>query len=445
MELKLSLIKKNLLKIWYVFPVIFLIYIGHALKRSHGHLRLKHLIFLTLGMFLIPLWHHLKEREFFLKSRYLEITAFIFLIFYTIGSELIYSEAGLWNTSIRIVNFSSVAIFIAYLFLKKDALLYLIIGLYSVAHFLVPIATPNPHIDVWVYAMKGADLLLKGVNPYSAYYPDLYDGRYELTNGFCYWPTATFMFTASKFLLKEVRWILVLAHILSLFGLYKYTENSKVLSSRLLILIIWTAFPVSLFILEQSWVDGLIIPLIVFSLYALKEGRIFLAGLLLGLMCMTKQYMVFYCVLTFFYVFKARGLKDSIKYTLTTVASALIIAAPFLVWDADTFLQKSVYDLLKLGHREDALSWISYFSRFYSFYIPGSVTGPLYILVTSVFSYFVFKRGDIRSLLIGLTSTFLFVFLFGKQAFCNYYYLIAIFILIYLVDFIDTSEKFNEA
>lgn len=445
MELSLNSLKKFVEKAWYVFPVIFFIYIGHALKRSHGHLRLKHLIFLTLGMIIIPLWHYLKGKDFVLKKRYLEVGAFLFLVFFGVESELIYNNEGVINSIIRVINFASIGIFATYFFTKKDILLFTIVSLYIVAHFLVPLVSPEPHIDVWVYAFKGANHLLNGINPYSQHYPDLYDGKYELTNGFCYWPTATYLFTVSQFFFKDVRWILVITHLLSLLGLYKFTKKFKERTVSALVLILWTTFPVSLFILEQSWVDGLIIPLIVFSIYFLREGRIFLAAILLGVMCMTKQYMIFYCVLTYFYVLKVFGLKISIIYTVVTAISAISIAGPFLIWDAEIFLQKSVFDLLKLGHREDALSWVSYFSRFYSFYIPGSVTGPLYILVTGLFSFLVYKNGTLQSLLVGLISTFLFVFLFGKQAFCNYYYLIALFILLYLVEFFKPQETFNEA
>jgi hypothetical protein len=433
-ELMLKKLKSFSYAFWFAFPLTFFIYIGHALKRSHGHLRLKHLVLLSLGTLLIYIWHQFKSKDFILKKKALLIASVIFLIFNMINSELIYSHEGIILNLLRGSSFLSLILFGAYLLKDKIILLYGVIALSCIIHFLVPFASPDPIIDVWVYAMKGADLLLSGINPYSAYYPDLYNGKYELTNGFCYWPTATFSFTLSRFFFGDVRWILVIANFLSLAGLRLLAWEKHGQSSWLIVLL-WATFPVSLFILEQSWVDGLIIPLIIFHIYQLKKGGIKRAAVLLGFMCMTKQYMIFYCILTFFYILKVLGFKKAIIYSVVTIVTALAIASPFLIWDTDLFLQKSVFDLLKLGHREDALSWVSYFSHFYDFYIPGGFTGSLYVIVTLFFSWMTYREGTIKGLLLGLISVYLFVFLFGKQAFCNYYYLIALYLLLYLIEF----------
>jgi len=374
----------------------------------------------------------------------------LFSLFLAINSEIIYPHQGLAFSLLNGLFYINLLLSIGVLWStyqkREDVLNKLLIAggfLLLCAYFFVIPSSPSPHIDVWVYAKKGADFLLNGVNPYGEYYPDLYNGKYELTHGYCYWPFPAYMYTLSRFLFDDVRWILVLGKILEAGGIWQLASQQST-SRRLLYIVSWLSFPVSYFVLEQSWTDGLIIPGIFWFAYYLKNDSWKKAAIILGVMCISKQYMIFLAVLSFFYIWNKYKVLASIKYFLITGVTSILIALPFLIWDFSLFWQKSVVDLLSLGFREDALSWIAYFYRFHHFYIKGEWTALLYGGGTIVLSLLLLrcKMSQLEKLFGYFVIIYCVVFLFGKQAFCNYYFMLASILWSYII-LIEDSKKRN--
>jgi len=58
--------------------------------------------------------------------------------------------------------------------------------------------SPNPLIDVFRSNSLAAGFFLRGLNPYSQSYPDIYGGQFDYRPGFLYWPGALFLQTLSK-------------------------------------------------------------------------------------------------------------------------------------------------------------------------------------------------------------------------------------------------------
>lgn len=435
--------RDKMLKAWYLFPVLFYILIAQSLRRSHGHLRFNHLVFLTVATFLFILWNSNapKVKAALNFEKMLTLVWFLFSIFLMINNELIYSQNSAWTTLFNFFILANGAFsllitvnqFIPINLIKAFPIHKLACLNLFAAILIVPMVSPSPIIDVWHYADIGAQLLLNGKNPYEAYYPDLYNGRYELTHGFAYWPTATYAFTLSKAIFGDVRGILVLAQFISAWGLWKIAKN--LIQIPELLALIWLSFPVTFFVLEQSWVDGITLPLLTWFFIFLDGRKWIKASLLLAAMCMTKQYMIFLAVLTYFYILKNTTFKQSVIFTISTFLFTCFLAMPFLIWNASVFYSKTVTDLLVLGHREDALSWIAYLSRFYNFYIPGKVTSIIYLVTLLLCCFWVWKKAFNSLSVLFSTSTVVYfvIFLLGKQAFCNYYHMVSLILLIFSV------------
>lgn len=434
------------------FSLFFFVLLAQILRRSHGHLRFNHLVFMTLSLVVFIFFQLKRDFEFrkndIITEKVLSLVWVLFSLFLVIGHEVIYSINNSW-----LVIFKTIFIFQLFLSILHFSMLFnlnmkkyckpiMLISCFIlfINSVMVLFVSPTPHIDVWHYAQMGGELLLNGVNPYSANYPDLYDGKYDSTHGFPYWPVATYFFTIGKYF-GDVRISLIIAQCFSLLGIIKLS-NSLLFKKPMLIILIWMSFPVTYFILEQSWLDGFLIPMIIWSFHYLSEKKLMRSALILGMMCMTKQYMLFYAILSFSYVFRNFGFKRSVEYTAITIFTALVLALPFILWDFQLFYQKTVIDLLNLSYRDDSLSWVAYLLRFYNYRLSPISISLIYMVSTLLLSFWVWRksRGRINVLISSLIVNYLVVFLFGKQAFCNYYYLVCIFLLS-LIMFDYRSDK----
>lgn len=443
------------------FPFALFIIFAQTLRRTHGHLRFKYLILLSLSV-LIFLFFYKKFKNTFNTINVDKVFALAWLVlsfFVFDDQELLYAKASFAKSALKgLLSFNlicSIAYFaFEYLIPKeklslpipKNYLLKFALSCLAIAAIVMPFVSPNPHIDVWVYAKLGADHVLSGESPYGKHYPDLYNGAYDLTHGFVYWPVHTILFSINKFFVSDVRWVLVIAHLLSLRMIFKFSKELQYSETQALIhSILWAAFPVTFFVIENSWVDVMSITLLVAHSMALFKGRIKTAGFLLGLIVASKQYMVFFPIFGLIYVVKKFDWKQGISYTCYSLLSAIIVFAPFLIWSFDEFIKDTFLDLMTLGARDDALSWVAYFIKHHNFTIPGKYTGIAYI-ASFIGLIIVSARQRITSLNTYHFSSIVMysvVFLLGKQAFCNYYYMLSIVVLMFAMYFYSESNGSN--
>jgi hypothetical protein len=111
-------------------------------------------------------------------------------------------------------------------------------------------------------------------------------------------------------------------------------------------------------------------------------------------------------------------------------AVGLAFAVPFLVWDARAFVDNCLMDLLRKPAREDGLSWAAFSLRHgrLAFALIGALSYACYFGALAVLAGALRKseRRDSISLAWWTAALGLFgFFLFLKQSFYNYYYLVA--------------------
>jgi hypothetical protein len=179
------------------------------------------------------------------------------------------------------------------------------------------------------------------------------------------------------------------------------------------------------FLLEQAWPEGLI--LLYLCLAALLWGRhAVLAGIALGLAMCVKQ--------TAWFVGPFLGLAAIREKRWGLLAACavvgLLFAVPFLAWDPGAFIDNCLVDLLRKPPRADGLSWAA-FSLQHGGAAFGLVTALGYICYLGALALLaraLWRRGERDALgaawwaaAFGLLGFFLFL----KQSFFNYYYLVA--------------------
>jgi hypothetical protein len=311
------------------------------------------------------------------------------------------------------------------------------------AQCFVPILSPKPWIDVWVNNTAGVDHFLHGRNPYTQDYPDIYHGAYDYKAGFLYFPGILYWTAPFRWLLGDIRYGFVFANILIAGGAVFLSRHKQASwPTSLLFAILWLGFPVIFFVLEQAWIDPTLGAMAMLALLAVACRRWVICGLCLGGAVALKQYG---CLIAFFsliYIWhsnwrsrKDQGLRPVITTAVSAAVVALVAVLPFALWDFGSFYSSTVGDYSVSAPRLDAYNATIYFAREYGWLMPAS--GRLAFAALGIFGSAGLllrrKRSDLSDVGLALFTSFGVAFLFGKWAFCNYYYLIASMLLVYLV------------
>lgn len=434
--------------IFQFLPYFFLILMGYSLHRTNGFLKLNHLIFLSTFSILFYL-REFKNISFTIPkdkmNLMLNISWSIFSLIMVLNHHLVYAKSDSLLLILRILigcNFLLSIAFLTSRLLKKFELpqkaLYFGISMLGLGFILVPLISPTPLIDVYEVIWRGAQFLIEGKSPYSQTYPDLFNGRYGYVAGFVYWPTILLTAVPFQLVNLDVRYADVLGILTLIFFLWKYLGDINFKGEgRLLLILTWLSFPVGFFVLEQAWTENILLPFIMMLIYYSNRKNILMTGVSLGLIFATKQYTIFFGLILGLSVLKDWGLKNSLKMTFVSILTALLFFLPWIFIDGEAFIKESFTELLSYKVRHDSLSWTSYLFRFYDWTMPGSLTAALYLGLPAIL---IFKRWKTPISIISLFFIqYMVVFMFGKQAFCNYYYLMA-FLLILMIPKLNSGK-----
>jgi hypothetical protein len=430
--------------------------LGLSLNTSHGMFAWKEL-FLISGTWLFMLAKNaveLPHPKLIKSSLCVQLAGIVCLLFIVIAyfnpivlQQEIGTDADLMNYSL-LLGISASVVLCCGLFAKNQAAAKVVFfssaviaGLLVLARIFTIRSAPSPFIDVFTIDTAAADFLVRGLNPYSQHYPDIYGGAYDYAPGYTYWPAVMYWQTISRELFGDIRYGYVIADLATAWSIRSILVDFKWAKIQAGVLaLLWLAFPVSFFVLDESWVD---VPFVacaaLFLAFAVKRRWIW-AGVFLGLFCSIKQYAVFFAVFGALYVLWQEKPRWNWTGFFKVIGAAFSVMAvmfvPFMIWDWDGFYSDSVRSVLDQKIRWDALSWVPALIRLHWLDISFSDSLILYgvTFVASIGVLFKFsRREDLRALGFSLVLTYGVTFLFGKTAFCNYYYLLAFFMLIYFV------------
>jgi hypothetical protein len=352
-------------------------------------------------------------------------------------------DQKLMNYCLALVVFFSVVLFFG-IFRQKTKGVRISAFAIFVLLFLCRIFTirssPSPFFDVFTLDTQASDYLLKGLNPYSQHYPDIYNGAYDYAPGYTYWPAVLYWQTLSRQFFGDIRYGYVIADALTVFSIrsiiadLKWSENIKKL-----IPLLWLGFPVSFFVLDESWVDVPLVACAALFLALAVKRRWWSAGIFLGLFCSVKQYAFIFAIYSALFVLWQNPVHWQWRSFLKLVGSAfaimLLMFIPFVIWDWHGFYFNTVASVIHQKIRWDSLSFVPAFIRLHWFEMSFQQSLLLYGAAFTFSIYILYRYSSkIRDYgALGFASTFTYgvIFLFGKTAFCNYYYFMAFFVLFY--------------
>lgn len=303
-------------------------------------------------------------------------------------------------------------------------------------------ASPQPFIDVWTSSVQAVRYFLDGKNPYFENYADIYGGRYDYIPSFPYLPMWLLWSSLFAWLGKgalDVRASLVAADVIivaSLVGLGRVYW--KEWERPLLAAAVWLACPISLFVLEQSWIDTLLSATLALSFWFLAKRWWLAAGLAVGAACATKQYAVIAGGLLLIWVWRTGGKQAALKFFGAAAGFALAVVVPFMVGDPARFVKFTLSSWADAKPRPDSLSLVAFIAHALDFGTPEGMAanysklgwiGPAVVLAL-VAVLWRRRAPTLRSAIVFVGLAYGWMFEFARQAFCNYYHFVAFFFLV---------------
>jgi hypothetical protein len=278
-------------------------------------------------------------------------------------------------------------------------------------------ASPAPAIDVWTVHQQGADAIVHGRQVYAPGAISASDTGALVREIDIYpYPPLNVVLTAPAYAATgDTRWAQLVSILIGA-ALLRATAQRRGWRHPVpdLLMACLLFHPRGLFVLEQAWGEPLALPLLGGFTLAWSSGRSRLAAVMLGLLCALKQHYLLYL--------PALALLPGIGVAGAAIAFATLLAtylpfalsAPLGLWNA------VVVHHLKNPFRADSLSITA---RLADAGIALPVW-PGFAASLASFGALAATPRKLGPLLLASSLTFLVFYLLGRQAFCNYYYLL---------------------
>jgi hypothetical protein len=247
---------------------------------------------------------------------------------------------------------------------------------------------------------------------------------------FGYPPSVVYCNCLSWLLFKDVRALWAILDVLAALLMYLLARRCNPVGrgARLcqLLPLTFLFLPRSLFVIEQSWTEPLVVVSMAGLALAVQSGRWpALMGGLLGLWLSSKQY----TVLAIPMILKLRRWRAVAWICAVAVGLALVL--PFAIWDFHAMMEDVLYFFLRSEARGDALSLYGLAVALGVSSSPGWIGAVIACLWIGGVAWFTWKMPrNLPGMLFAAAGTWMFFFLLGKQAFMNYSYMVAFTLLL---------------
>lgn len=289
-------------------------------------------------------------------------------------------------------------------------------------------AAGTPDIDVYVFQQQGSAALMEGRNPFAMtfdlaveadspfYTPEVVDGD-RLTFGFIYPPLSLLMALPGYVVAGDYRYGAAAALGLAAILTALIRPGRLAIAGALLLLFT----PMTQQVLYWGWTDPFVILLLAATILLAVRNP---AGtpVALGLLVASKQYMAPMLVLGAVLLREARRRVGLRRLLTLAVLVPLVTVAPFIVWDVGAFVYSTVTVHLLQPFRIDSLSIPAVIVRAGGPELPSVLS----FLVAGLAMALVLWRAPRTpaGFSIGMAVVLLAFFLFSKQAFMHYYFLV---------------------
>jgi hypothetical protein len=308
------------------------------------------------------------------------------------------------------------------------ALIAVTLGVFCIVASIVFRRVVLPPIDVLVFQQMGAEGLLRGENPYTPRYPNLYradqpyygpgvvDASNRLTVGLPYPPLSLLLALPAYVLGGDVRYADVAAIAAAAWLMVMFRPGRWTGLTAMLFLLT----PRVLFVIEQSWTEALFVFMFALVMFCALRWKPALPYAL-GLFFATKQYAVLTLPFISFLVAPEDRWADIGRLLGKAMLVAGAITLPFFLWDPHAFWRAVVQFQFIQPMRWDSLSYLVGMYR----WVPRFplLMSAAFVAIVPVIGLAVWRCPRSPAYFAAATTLVSLVFFaFNKQAFCNYYY-----------------------
>ena len=403
-----------------ILIIYFLFILGYIFSR--GFYAFSSLVFLLIVLIITTKYFFRGKIIFFNNSSLKLVDLQRFVLFLSLFfSLLLYGGIYQEKNYLTVISLFILATLLCLTVFDKNYLKKIVIFFigFAILGVIMIKTSPLPQIDIFYFLKEGAWGFVHGQNPYSMIFTRINNYSFYL-NGkadfYSYFPGMIFLTLPGVVLLNDPRFSMLLAVLLSAYFIYR-KFNQPELS------LIFLFNPLSMFILEQSWTESIIILLLVLIVYLFSVKRFFMVAIIYGLMLATKQYAFL------FLPFIWQMMTGNRKKLVHSVIICLAILLPFIFWSWRDFLNDSVLLQFMFPARYDGLTLTSFLFREFNISLPWILPFIIWIIA---FTLLYFRQHYWTSHRILLANfIFLYVFLIlNKWSFVNYYYLLSSFLIL---------------
>jgi hypothetical protein len=280
-------------------------------------------------------------------------------------------------------------------------------------------ASALPRVDVFTLQTAGVDDLLNGYNPYETVaVVDTHAAG--LVVPYTYPPLQLLLTLPARVLGGDVRYTmlagLIIAAVATRQAVRRHAPESSPVAQDLFALLM-CAGPLNALLLEHAWTEPAVLGVLALALWAYSAQKLGLAAVLFGLAFSAKQMLVFGFVLLPLLP------RVTWRHVALAAAAALAVIAPFFVLDARALWYSVVSYHLSLPPRFDSLTLTNLIDN--RFDVRPSGLLPLFATTAIIAGFWRYIARDITSMMLLLGAALFVFFATGKQAFMNYYFLVA--------------------
>ncbi len=284
---------------------------------------------------------------------------------------------------------------------------------YATTTAIAVLADPSPRIDVWVILQQSADGLLRGENMYAMRWVN----SPGITDAFTYLPWTSVLLAPGRWLLGDVRWMLLLWMLVAVVGMWRLGRGRDTAAYAIAIVCL---APGTLTQVDQAWTEPLLLCGLVWWAVLVARSRAWWAVVPLALACASKQHLAL--LLPLLLVWRPFGVRRTVA---TGALAGLLILPWFLAGPAD-FVHDTITLLVGFHPIRFANTWYLLFLNRYGVTLPFWVTGVVVLGTLGLALGAVWRRQPpLAELLRWLALVLLVANLVNKQAFYNQFWLSA--------------------
>jgi hypothetical protein len=288
----------------------------------------------------------------------------------------------------------------------------------------MPMASPAPVIDTFSISQEASAFVLEGRNPYITPVTDVYGGAdigYVLP-AYVYLPAGLYVQVLSYAAAGDVRYAYVVAEILTALIAWRMARRRWPGPTAECIALLFLYNPRSLFVIEQGWLDPLVLACAALSLLLRDHQRPIAASLSYGYMVSVKPYMA-YALIQWLIIERNR------RHMAAALLVGILTVTPFLLADWRSFVANGVLFNALIPFRRQSLTVYALLSRTLGLLPPPGLTVLVGGILTGLTWIPQRRIQPIRGFLFAVTTTLFGMFLFGSSGFCNWYYLVGGFMI----------------